>query len=565
MLDIDIPMASNIKTANSYTLLFNRIAALHPGLGITQATHFVKTIKQLPTATRPWRSVAVIGKRDDAMWEQRFRYDRYPVSRYLTNPLFTTAELPVVQGLDELNLLNFLTEKYNMGFHPRDFSVQAAGISYCGGEVRPNWRIVCMDGSPLWYSDQVIWLHGGTPVVDPNPPTGLTTVTEWNIPLSDPYANLIAGDANVYTDFYYKANGLFSNLRASLDLSISGGYTVDYGVATTPVLLDHIPQSLGAGITKYDEWYDNDADGNQYDLMNQGSNNGWVGIWSDMFKGRNGYYASWSTYNDNPPIGTPVEFEGVSAKTADFNGSLPFIVTRQPFMVEAGFRPAASIPGGSTWVDNMGLPGIIGCFFGTDSPNLTFSGPLAGFTGVVKRGQYGKRVAELQLADIRCGIMYRNGVGQVIINGEVVHERTVAFGSDMFLSATFDFVTVGSDNVSYVGVTGMQAALAAGKITAPFKNIQARCKTADIHMGGTSTYKAIKDGLFVTRTRTGYNTATDVADATPNPRRPFSMADSVFYTVSDCVCTSPLYGIRSWVETSENYDKELMVSRVITP
>ena len=94
MLDIDLPIASNTKTANSYTLLFNRIAALYPGLGITQATHFVKTIKLLPTVIRPWQSVAIIGKRDDAMWEQRFRYDRHPVSRYLANPIFSAAELP---------------------------------------------------------------------------------------------------------------------------------------------------------------------------------------------------------------------------------------------------------------------------------------------------------------------------------------------------------------------------------------------------------------------------------------------------------------------------------------
>jgi hypothetical protein len=567
MLDIDIPLASNTKTANTYTLLFNRIATLHPTLGVTQATHFVKTIKQMPTRYRPWQSIAIIGKRDDPNWEQQFRYDRYPISRYISNPVFTDAELPVVAELDELGMLAYLTNKFNMGINQRDFAVRPAGIQYTGGRVRPNWRLFSLPESPFWYNDQVLWLHKPGEPEDPTVPeipTGLTVFTEWLPPFTNPHANLIADETKTYTEFYFKANGLFASPKTVLDAFISGGFLVNR--AGSAAIAPHVPVSTGTGIaSNVPVDYTNDAVLSQYDLVNQGDINGTVAITTDVFKLREGFYVAWSTWNDATPIAGPADFESAVPRTADFFGSLPVIVSRLPYAMEAGFRPAADVPGGSKWVDNMGLPGAITCKFTTEQPNLVFTGPIAGFTGIVKRGNYGKRVSDLKLEDIRCGVIYRNGKGQVVINGNVVLERTAAFGSDLYLEAAFEFTTRGSDGASYIGVSGMQAALAAGKISAPFKGIRAKCTTADIHMGGASTYKAIKAGAFVTRTRTSSSAATDVADATQNLTYDFSLGDSVFYSVSDCTCTSTQYGVRSSIESYEKYDNELLVTRVITP
>lgn len=569
MLNLTIPFAANPPGTNTYTLLFQQIQAQHPTLGIGQTTHFVKTIKQLPTVVKPWQSIAIIGSRTDASYEVRFRYDRWPVSRYLTNPLFSAAEIPTVQGLDEQGLLAYLTTKLGLNFNNIDFVVRNAGIIYTGGEVRPNWRVVPAPESPFWYNDQILWLHSGTSVdPDPDPdPVALTIVYTYDPPFSNPYTNFVPNETGLYSDLYLKAKGLFSNVRAAMDASFSGNFTVDYTPTAGAVLVnEHIPHNLGSGLVEYAGDYSNDAQSHQFDILNQGFYNGWAGVFTDSLAGHDGFFASYTTWNEEEPdvVGAPAEIDMVIPKVADFYGSLPFMVSRQPYMIEVGFRPSVGVPLGSTWVDNMGLPGIIGAFFGTDQANLTFDGPLAGFAGVVKRGAYGKHVADLAIEDIRCGVLYRDGVGRVIVSGNTVLQRTIAFGTEMRLEMTFEFFTLGTNNVQYLGVAGHQQALADGQIPKLFSNIKAKCRTAEIHMGDLGPYPAVQSGNLGNKLRTAGGGSTFVATG-PSPTFDFSLADSVFYTVSDCVCTSPLYGIRSWVDAATNHDKELMTTRVITP
>lgn len=159
MLDLDIPFASNTLATNTTTLLFTRIAARYPTLGITPDTHFIKAVQQMPTRYRPWRSVAIIRSKTDPMYEELFRYDRWPVSRYITNPVFANGELPAVQEMDEPALVQALRTKLNLNITAEDFLVRPAGILYIGGEQRPNWRLTAAPNSPFWYADSVVWLH----------------------------------------------------------------------------------------------------------------------------------------------------------------------------------------------------------------------------------------------------------------------------------------------------------------------------------------------------------------------------------------------------------------------
>lgn len=159
MLDLDIPFALNTLTTNTTTLLFTRIAARYPALNIKATTHYVHAVKQMPTRYRPWLSVVQIRSKTDPSYEQIFRYDRWPVSRYVTNPVFTNAELPSVQAMDETQLIAALRTKLNLNFNNVDFLVRNVGILYTGGEARPNWRLSAAPNSPFWYDDRVIWLH----------------------------------------------------------------------------------------------------------------------------------------------------------------------------------------------------------------------------------------------------------------------------------------------------------------------------------------------------------------------------------------------------------------------
>lgn len=159
MLDLDIPYALNTLTTDTTTLLFTRIAAAYPALNIKATTHYIKSVQQMPTRYRPWLSVAIVKSKTDPRYEQIFRYDRWPVSRYVTNPVFTAAELPAVQAMNEVQLIAKLRTKLNINFNSVDFLVRPVGIEYTGGDARPNWRLSAAPNSPFWYDDCVIWLH----------------------------------------------------------------------------------------------------------------------------------------------------------------------------------------------------------------------------------------------------------------------------------------------------------------------------------------------------------------------------------------------------------------------
>lgn len=138
MLTLEIPFESNVIGTDTLTLLFNTIKAKYPALNIDKTTHYVKMIKQLPTRYKPWQSVAVIGSNTDPKYQQMFRYDRWPVSRYINNPMFTEAEIPQVQAMDEVELMAYLTTKLSLNFNNADFMVLTAGKHYTGGNKRPN-------------------------------------------------------------------------------------------------------------------------------------------------------------------------------------------------------------------------------------------------------------------------------------------------------------------------------------------------------------------------------------------------------------------------------------------
>lgn len=159
MLDLDIPFELNTLATNTLGLLFARIAARYASLKITPATHYVQTVQQMPTRYRPWLSVATVRSLTDPSFEQRFRYDRWPVSRYVKNPVFNATELAAVQQMDEVQLVAALRTKLNLNINNVDFIIRNAGIQYVGGEARPNWRLTAAPNSPFWYDDQVLWLH----------------------------------------------------------------------------------------------------------------------------------------------------------------------------------------------------------------------------------------------------------------------------------------------------------------------------------------------------------------------------------------------------------------------
>jgi len=170
MLKLDIPFNSNLLGVKTATLLIDKIRAQHPALQIAEATHYIKNVQQMPTRYEPWQSVVEIGSKSDPSYSRLFQYSRWPISRYITNPLFTEAEVLLVKEMDEVELLAFLKTKLSLNLNSVDFIVEPDGIEYTGGYKQPNWRIVAAPDSPFWYSDKVIWLHDGTPAVEPPPP-----------------------------------------------------------------------------------------------------------------------------------------------------------------------------------------------------------------------------------------------------------------------------------------------------------------------------------------------------------------------------------------------------------
>lgn len=170
MLKLVIPYSANTPGVNTTTLLFSKIQEQHPTLLITEATHYIKKVQQMPTRYEPWQSVVEIGSKTDTRYSKLFQYARWPISRYITNPLFTAPEVLQVKEMDEKELVAFLKTKLALNLNNVDFLVKPDGISYTGGNKQPNWRITAAPNSPFWYSDKIIWLHDGTPVIEPPDP-----------------------------------------------------------------------------------------------------------------------------------------------------------------------------------------------------------------------------------------------------------------------------------------------------------------------------------------------------------------------------------------------------------
>lgn len=147
----------NTPGSDTHALLFIQLKQQYPSLNIGEL-HFVKNIQHFPETYKPERTLLEIGHRLDPGYSQRFVYNRYRLTRYVDNPIFDISELDTVQSMSAVELAMFLTNKLNLNISPLDFLIEPAGISYTGGEQRPNWRLQPKPDSPFWYDSKIIWL-----------------------------------------------------------------------------------------------------------------------------------------------------------------------------------------------------------------------------------------------------------------------------------------------------------------------------------------------------------------------------------------------------------------------
>jgi hypothetical protein len=152
------------------------------------------------------------------------------------------------------------------------------------------------------------------------------------------------------------------------------------------------------------------------------------------------YGPSAATY---PAVPGDVEFvyQNTTTATGDVFSNL---FSPLPYKAYAGFRPMGSAPADTVFIDNLGFAGSFQPYAGYQWDTGSVSGARAQFAGVIKRDAMGKTAADLVDADIVMGCIVQGTSGRIVIDGDVVWERSdFPLGDnelDMYMSCqpTFD-------------------------------------------------------------------------------------------------------------------------------
>lgn len=404
----------------------------------------------------------------------------------------------------------------------------------------------------------------------PEPPT-INVVTQWPSDM-DPYAieNRQIEQRN-YCDWYMKSNGILNNTHSTANSIFSGNFLYDYGgnVNGESLLLPHLGYSSGGGLTR--QIFSSDYWNYEANLINQGWANGYVNAMTTTKNEMKGIYSDNGLYSNGPApefnVGSPEEADLINKDITDLNGTLVLAKSKSPFMVETGFTWSADAPDNGIFIDNLGLPGQIRMRIGTTHNNLLFTGPMDMFIGLVSRDAgYGSTAQDILSSQIKLGILYRDNVASLFVNGVVIFEVATLFDTELYLYAVFEFHTLGNNGTQYLGISGMQQALVEGAITRPFENIKVLCTTAEFRGSQSGSYEVIQGGQHGVRTwiEPGFSTVT-----TDYPMGVFDIdfSSTVFYCANDSTCVNNLEnrGIKGTIDWDSNFDNELAVARLLPP
>lgn len=160
MYRLTVTMADNVRGSTPLVNLYRLINQQYPALGLTQANSKVVLLITHTDRLNPHRAYLQIARLGNPNATYEFQYDRFNVSELMQNPVFTESELPALVALPtSVLLLNALALKLNVNFTPADFWVDASGIEYAGGTIRPNWILKSRFDSIFWCGEFNLHLH----------------------------------------------------------------------------------------------------------------------------------------------------------------------------------------------------------------------------------------------------------------------------------------------------------------------------------------------------------------------------------------------------------------------
>lgn len=156
---LTLSLGDNPVGADPVDALYKAITAQYPELALTRKNSSIHLIQAAPIRTNRDRTRLVILKNVAPLESYAFFYNRFPVTRYVKTPLFTSAELTDIKSLSSKALVKKVAQKVRYNFTEADFWTEAAGAKYTGGIAPPNWRLKALHNSIYWYGEIVIPLH----------------------------------------------------------------------------------------------------------------------------------------------------------------------------------------------------------------------------------------------------------------------------------------------------------------------------------------------------------------------------------------------------------------------
>lgn len=178
MRKITLNLADNPRGADPVVGLYAAINRSWASLGLNRTNSTIAQIQHFSSVYEPERTIVKIVRKSAPFTEYSFTYNRFRISRYITNPMWNATDLVQVVTMDSKALLARIALKLNLNLTPADFFIEEAGIRYTGGQARPNWRLKSRFNSIYWCGEKVIWLHDGSQEPEepePEPGEGGTT------------------------------------------------------------------------------------------------------------------------------------------------------------------------------------------------------------------------------------------------------------------------------------------------------------------------------------------------------------------------------------------------------
>lgn len=160
MYRLTFTLADNARGSTPLVNLYRLISQQYASLGLTQANSRVVMLITHTDRLNPNRAYLQIARLSNPNTTYEFQFDRFNVNDLIRNPVWTAGELPPIVALPtSAALLNALATKLNLNLTPADFWVDASGIEYAGGTIRPNWILKSRFDSIFWCGELNLHLH----------------------------------------------------------------------------------------------------------------------------------------------------------------------------------------------------------------------------------------------------------------------------------------------------------------------------------------------------------------------------------------------------------------------